>query len=199
VICGDEKGPVAAKLYPPHGQWAEAAHRPHYQPDYGRRGAMWLFGALNPQTGQGLLHVGERRDSATFIELMEKVNTWIPEGDVHVVINNLSIPTSTQSLLWNFGHQRFYFHFPPTGAAWLNLIECWWRILDRRTLEGRTFANAAGLRRAYAATLAGWNANPTPFRWDPKAPRSRQAKGCSRCRRLHRHHRPRKHPRILMR
>jgi transposase len=38
VNCVDEKGPVAAKLYPAQGQWAEASHRPHYQPDYGRSG-----------------------------------------------------------------------------------------------------------------------------------------------------------------
>lgn len=198
MICVDEKGPVSARLYPPHGQWADADHRPHYRADYGRRGYTWLFGAFSPHTGQGLLHFGERRDSATFIELMEKVKEWIPSGDVHVVIDNLSIHTSVQSLLWNFGHERFYFHFLPAGAAWLNLIEGWWSILDNRSLPGRNFANTSELRASYLATLKDWNASPTPFRWDPKEPTSRRAKGCIKCSRLHRHHRSRKYANRLM-
>ena len=168
VICVDGKGPVAAKLYPPRGQWAEVTHRPHYQPEYGRRGFLWLFGALNPHTGEGLLHDGQHRDSATFIEFMEKVDQWLPAGEVAVVIDNLSIHNSVQTLLWNLGHPRFYFHFLPTGAAWLNLIEGWWSILSHRALDGHNFANSSEVRESYMNSLARWKEAPTPFRWDPK-------------------------------
>jgi hypothetical protein len=188
VICVDEKGPVAAKLYPAQGQWAEASHRPGYQPDDGRRGSLWLFGALNPHTGQGLLHAGQRRDSATFIEFMEKADRWIPQGEVEVVIDNLSIHNSVQTLLWNFGHPRFYFHFLPTGAAWLNLIEGWWHILSHRALDGRNFANTDEVSASYLVTLERWNQAPTAFQWDPTRQRGQRGKGCGRCARLHRHH-----------
>jgi hypothetical protein len=87
MICVDEKGPVVAKLYPARGQWAEASHRPHYRPDYGRRGYLWLFGALNPHTGQGYLYEGDRRDSPNFTAFMDEVAQWIPEGEVQVVID----------------------------------------------------------------------------------------------------------------
>jgi hypothetical protein len=99
VICVDEKGPVAAKLYPAQGQWAEASHRPHYQPDYGRSGYLWLFGALNPHTGQGYLYQGDRRDSQNFTAFMDEVAQWIPEGEVQVVIDNLSTHSSVETLL----------------------------------------------------------------------------------------------------
>jgi hypothetical protein len=144
VICVDEKGPVAAKLYPPKGQWASAFHRPHYPPDHGRRGYIWLFGALKPHTGEGFLFYGDRRDSINFTTFMDQVEQWIPQGDVHLVIDNLSIHASVQSLRWNFGHRRFYCHFLPTGAAWLNLIEGWWRFW---ATEPWTVATSRLLRR----------------------------------------------------
>ena len=102
MICVvDENGPVAAKLYPARGQWAKADHRPHYQPDYARRGYSWLFGALNPQTGEGLLAESNRRDSASFTAFMDQVDRWIPLRVVHLVIDNLSIHISLETLLWN--------------------------------------------------------------------------------------------------
>jgi hypothetical protein len=193
VICVDEKGPVAAKLYPAKGQWAETGHRPHYQPDHGRRGYIWLFGALNPHTGEGFLYYGRRRDSASFTAFMDPVDRWLPEGEIHVVIDNLSIHDSVETLLWNFGHPRFYFHFLPTGAAWLNLIEGWWRIIRHRALDGRNFQGTAGLERASDIALAGWNEKPTPFRWNPQQRPPGQRGKCLRCARLHRHHLIKRH------
>ena len=189
VICVDETGPVAAKLYPPRGQWAEAEHRPHYQPDYGRRGHFWLFGALQPDTGQGLLLESPWRDSFSFTAFMDQVDWWIPEGEVQVVIDNLSIHSSVATLLWNMGHPRFYFHFLPKGAAWLNLIEGWWRILrHHRALDGRNFQSLQEVRQAFRTALAGWNAAPAPFRWDPQRREGRRRRACLQCTRLHRHH-----------
>lgn len=188
MICVDEKGPVAAKLYPAQGQWAEASHRPHYQPDYGTSGYLWLFGALNPHTGQGYLYEGDRRDSQNFTAFMDEVAQWIPEGEVQVVIDNLSTHSSVETLLWNFGHPRFYFHFLPTGAAWLNLIEGWWNILGHWALDGRNFKGTQELKEAFRGALKVWNAEPTPFCWNPQERQRRRRGKCLRCARLHRHH-----------
>lgn len=197
MICVDEKGPVAAKLYPARGQWAEASHRPHYQPDHGRRGYIWLFGALHPHTGEGLLYYGRRRDSASFTAFMDQVDRWLPEEEIHVVIDNLSIHDSVETLLWNFGHPRFYFHFLPTGAAWLNLIEGWWRIIGHRALDGHNFQDTGEVARAFDATLAGWNEKPTPFRWDPQQRQRGRRMKCLQCTRLHRHHRNRRYTSVF--
>jgi transposase len=189
VICLEEKGPGAAKLYPAKGQWAEAGHRPHYQPDPGRRGYRWLFGALNPHSGEGFLFYGKGRDSANFTAFMDQVDRWLPEGAIHVVIDNLSIHDSVATLLWNFGHPRFYFHFLATGAAWLNLIEGWWRIIGQRALAGRNFQDTEGWEQAFDVALAGWNEKPRPFRWGPQQQQGRRRGKCQRCARLHRNSR----------
>lgn len=88
---------------------------------------------------------------------------WIPAGDVHVVVDNLSTHSSVETLLWNLGHSRFYFHFLPTGAAWLNLIEGWWNILGHWALDGRNFRDTQELGAAFGSALEGRNAEPIPF------------------------------------
>jgi hypothetical protein len=113
------------------------------------------------------------------------------------VIDNLSIHDSVETLLWNFGHPRFYFHFLPTGAAWLNLIEGWWRIIGHRALDGHNFQDTGEVELAFDAALAGWNEKPTPFRWDPQQRQRERRRNCLQCARLHRHHRNRRHTSVF--
>ena len=51
MICLGERGPVAARGYPPLGTRADDGHRPHYRPDYARHGYLWAYGALRHRTG----------------------------------------------------------------------------------------------------------------------------------------------------
>ena len=46
-------------------------------------------------------------------------------------------------MLWNWGHPRFHFVPLPKAAAWLNLIEGFWKILGQRALAGRDCASIA--------------------------------------------------------
>ena len=53
VICVDEMGPVAVKTYLGK-QWKEGPNRATFEPDYGRRGKLWVHGAFEPATGQAI-------------------------------------------------------------------------------------------------------------------------------------------------
>jgi hypothetical protein len=128
---------------------------------------------------------------------MDQVDRWLPEGEIHVGIDNLSLHASVATLLWNFGHPRFYFHFLPTGAAWLNLIEGWWRIIGHRAQDGHNFQDTGEVEMAFDATLAGWNEKPTPFRWDPQQRQRGRRRKCLQCTRLHRHHRNERHTSVF--
>jgi hypothetical protein len=79
---------------------------------------------------------------------MDEVAQWIPEGTIQVVIDNLSIHSSVETLLWNFGHPRFSFHLLPTGAAW-------WTILGHWALEGRDFRALKNWERLSEAPFKG--------------------------------------------
>ena len=45
VICIDELDPIAVKTYP--GEvWQSGLNRATFEPDYGRRGKVWVHGAF---------------------------------------------------------------------------------------------------------------------------------------------------------
>jgi len=64
--------------------------------------------------------------------------------------------------------------FTPLGGSWLNLAESLQRILVRRAMAGQHPRTAAELMAWMAATVAGWNADPTPFVWGGKRAARRQ-------------------------
>ena len=47
------------------------------------------------------------------------------------------------TMRWNWGHPRFHFVALPKRAAWLNLIEGFWKILGQRALAGRDCTSTA--------------------------------------------------------
>ena len=72
VICIDELGPLTAKTY--RGEtWQTGPYRATFEPDYGRRGTVWVHGAFEPATGEATFLLSQRRDGATHIQLLEQM------------------------------------------------------------------------------------------------------------------------------
>src|SRR5215216_4809758 len=61
VICLDEMGPLAVKTYP-GAEWKLGEQRATFEPDYGRRGKLWVHGAFEPATGQATILTSGSRD-----------------------------------------------------------------------------------------------------------------------------------------
>jgi hypothetical protein len=67
--------------------------------------------------------------------------------------------------------------YTPLGGSWLNLTESVERIIVRRALAGQHPESAQQVMQWLAATVNGWNADPTPFVWGGKrAARRRRAR-----------------------
>lgn len=64
--------------------------------------------------------------------------------------------------------------YTPLGGSWLNMAEAIQRILVRRALAGQHPQSAAQIMEWLAATVRGWNADPTPFEWGGKRWQRRQ-------------------------
>ena len=62
-------------------------------------------------------------------------------------------------------HPRWEFVFQPTYAAYLNLIEPWWKILRSLALKGHRFATWAAICPSVTRATAYWNAHKQPFVW----------------------------------
>ena len=55
------------------------------------------------------------------------------------MLDNLRAHRALDVLLWALAHPRWEFVFQPTYAAYLNLIEPWWKVLRSLALKGRRF------------------------------------------------------------
>jgi hypothetical protein len=61
---------------------------------------------------------------------------------------------------------RFHFVYTPLHASWVNQVEIWFGILQRRILKHGNFRNPAELARRVMAFIAYWNRREAhPFRW----------------------------------
>ena len=67
-------GPIAARTYPGEA-WKPGRNRATFEPDYGRRGKLWVHGAFEPATGQAAMALSSSRDSVSHIQLLEKIFT----------------------------------------------------------------------------------------------------------------------------
>jgi transposase len=186
VICLDELGPEAAKSFP--GQQAIAvqmrpAARATQEIDYGRRGKGYVFGAFCPATGEAYTQDYAGRTIFNWIDFLERVDASIPAeiARVYAILDNLSTHHADDVLLFCLTHPRWEFVFQPKYAAYLNLIESWWKILRSLALKGRRFESWDELAQAVHAATGYWNAHRHPFVWGHR-----------------RRHRPRRQPGIAL-
>lgn len=164
VICLDEMGPIAVKTYPGE-EWKAGPHRATFEPDYGRRGKLWIHGAFEPATGQATFVLSPRRDSASHIQLLEQIVTEFPADRWLIIEDNLSTHTSRQTQLALAAWPEVHVQFIPKYACWLNLIEPWWKQLRSLALKGRRFETLDELTEALNAALDYWNAHRHPYHW----------------------------------
>lgn len=157
-------GPLSAKTYPGE-TWQPGPYRATFEPDYGRRGVLWVHGAFEPATGEATFLLSPRRDGATHIQFLEQMITTYPADRWLVIEDNLTIHKSrdvkTALLAW----PEIQIQFLPKYACWLNLIEPWWKQLRALALKGRRFENVDELSAALVAALAYWNEHRHPYKW----------------------------------
>lgn len=164
VICVDEMGPVSAKTYLSQ-RWSLQGYPPRAEADYGRRAKVWTFGAFEPKTGKAFTCCAERRRSCDFVAFLEQLQETWPEGELILILDNLSIHRSLEVQLWALANQRVRFLFQPTYAPWLNLIEPWWKTLRSLALSGFRFEGAEDLVQAITGATGYWNEHRHPYQW----------------------------------
>lgn len=172
VICLDEMGPESAKSF--SGQRLVAVDpsgvarpRARQEIDYGRRGRGYVFGAFVPATGAAMTAPYPKRSTANLVAFLDQVDAWLDPtvARVYALLDNLSAHRAPDVLLWALAHPRWEFVFQPKYAAYLNLIEPWWKILRSLALKGRRFATWAEVCAAVEAATRYWNAHRHPFHW----------------------------------
>jgi hypothetical protein len=175
-------GPVAAKSYP--GQQAIDVHtrpaeRAKQEIDYGRIAKGYVYGALWETTGDCWTQCYPPRCKAHFIDFLSWVDEQIPADKerIYAIMDNLDMHHCHDLLLFMIHHPRWEFVYQPTYAAYLNLIEPWWKVLRSLALKGRRFETWQQVVEAVEAATTYWNAHKHPFVWGRR--RRHQPSRCS--------------------
>ena len=132
---------------------------------YRRNGTTHLFAALEVATGKVTTQTRARHTAADFLAFLAQVERPYPQGDLAVVLDNVSPHKTPDVHKWLEAHPRVSFHFTPTSASWMNQIETWFGILSRQAIRRGSFRSVKELIAMIAAFTASWNEGSTPFAW----------------------------------
>jgi transposase len=89
-----------------------------------------VFDALRVKEGKSLTFTSRSRNSKGYIKLLQKIELAIPRGLFYLIADNLRTHKSALLREWLTEHPRIEHAFIPKGAAWLNMIEVWWRLFS---------------------------------------------------------------------
>ena len=133
--------------------------------DYERHGTTCLFAALEVGTGRVTTDTRERHTGDDFLAFMRRVARAYPEGELHVVLDNVSTHSTPEVRAWLARHPRITFHFTPTSASWMNQVETWFGILTRQAIRRGSFRSVKELVARINAFTSAWNEGSGPFAW----------------------------------
>ena len=166
VLCCDEKSQCQALERTQPGLPLGMGHICTRTHDYIRHGTVTLFAALNYLDGRILSTTAEQHTNVEWLGFLKKVHRQTPPGlALHLIIDNYATHKHPAVLAWLKKHPRVYLHFTPTGSAWLNLVERFFRQLTDEVVREGSFTSVAELVTAINVHLAWHNLKPTPYRW----------------------------------
>jgi Transposase and inactivated derivatives len=174
VICVDEKPNIQA-LDRSTGYAVSADRRlvRALESTYKRNGTLNLFAALDVATGYiyGKTTEPSKKTKKGFLEFMDELLLELPDsGEYHVIMDNHSIHKRHE--LWLDSHPNVFFHYTPTSASWLNMVEIWFGILTLKSLRGASFSTTQELGAHIKAFQDAYNETAQPFVW-----KKREVKG----------------------
>jgi hypothetical protein len=135
--------------------------------EYERKGALNLFAAFDTRTGKVYAHTVERKRQKEFIEFLDQLERGIPAHitKIHLMSDNLRRQTGKQVQAWLAKPPRFKFHHPSVHCSWMNQVEQWFSILQRKRFAIAAFTDKADLAERLHAFLKEWNEHAHPFNW----------------------------------
>jgi transposase len=138
--------------------------------NYIRHGTLDLFAALNVATGEVVARCKRRHRATDLVDFLRDLDAKVePNLDVHVVLDNLSAHKAPAVQRWLVRHPRVQFHFTPTYASWLNLVERFFGLLTEKALKRGSHTSIPQLRAAILDYVAVHNDKHTPFTWTKTA------------------------------
>ena len=134
--------------------------------DYKRHGTATLFAALDTATGEVLGKCYKRHRHQEFVNFLNLLHRTVPKDkEIHIITDNYSTHKHEKAKEWFMRHKRFHIHFTPTSASWMNQIEIWFSILQRKQIKRGVFISVKDLIEKIEAFIEHYNEKPNPFKW----------------------------------
>ncbi len=171
VLCVDEKTSLQPRprLHPTR---AAISGKPNYvEHEYKRDGALNLFAAFDTRSGQVYGQCPGRKRQGEFITFLHELDRKIPANitTIHLVCDNVSVHHGKKVRKWLDLHPRFKFHFTPVHCSWMNQVEQWFSILQRKRFRIIDFDSKKYLQDRIERFIDEWNHRANPFNWSTKS------------------------------
>jgi len=172
VLSVDEK----TSLQPRPRHCATKPAKPGNKPnlvehEYKRDGALNLFAAFNTRTGKVIGRNFSRKRQKEFISFLESIDKETPSFItlIHIVCDNVSVHHGQEVQKWLEKHRRFQFHFTPVHCSWMNQVEQWFSILQRKRFRFADFSSKEAMDESIMQFISEWNSHAHPFNWSTKS------------------------------
>jgi transposase len=169
VLCVDEKTQIQAldrtqpTLPIKPGKAARMTH------DYKRNGTTSLYAALEIATGELTGSCDPQHTHREFLAFLNQLVRAYPRRPLHVVLDTSSTHSTPEVERWLERHPRVHFHFTPTSASWMNMVEIWFSILTKQQVRRGVDHNVPELIEAIEHFIDGHNDRTQPFVWTKTA------------------------------
>jgi transposase len=165
IICVDEKPGMQAL----ERRYADVPMKPgeptKREFEYIRHGTLALMGALDARAGKAFGFLADKTGGEPFVELLDLVASNYRNGNGHIVCDNQSSHDTDDVLDWLEDHPRWTIHFTPKHGSWLNQVEQFFSILQRRVLARGSFPSKQDLADKVTRYVLWHNQHGRPFRW----------------------------------
>ena len=176
VVCTDEKTSIQARKRPRKPDPAVPGYSVHVSHRYKRMGALNLFAALSVVDGKIF---GTCRLRKRFVDFQAfLLGMVIPEAlargvhTVALILDNSTTHAPKQLECWlkeqieaNGWALDIQVYWLPTNASWLDQIEIWFSILQRKLLQPNHFERLGNMRQDILSFIAYHNEIAKPIKW----------------------------------
>jgi hypothetical protein len=176
VICVDEKTSIQARQAEQQPRPAIRKHPVYQSPRYLRHGALHLMAALS--VADGLIY-GQCSPRKRFIDFRSFLETVVVVEARRRQVQTIALvldtgPTHAPKHLPSFakelettseGKLTMQLYWLPTNASWLDQIEIWFSLLQRKLLRPNHFSSLDELESALQNFMIHYNQAAKPIKW----------------------------------
>ena len=167
VVSVDEKTSIQAKQRKHPDQSPRAGRWRRREFEYIRHGTASLHAALDVHSGQVLAQpIPGRNDSVNFCGFLNEIERSVdPALKIHVILDNGSSHVSKHTKAWFVAHPRWVVHYTPPHASWVNQIELFFSILQRKVITNGNFTSRQDLIDKLVTFITDYDHTAKPFKW----------------------------------